>query len=200
QAIQLVRVGANCEHSACVRDFVGASKELGDCAFHLHTLLVDGAVARILGISAFYHDSAACLVVDGEIIAAAQEERFTRIKHDHNFPVYAARYCLNEGGLTAGQLDYVAFYDKPLLKFDRLLETYLDYAPAGFGSFLKAMPLWMQEKLWMPDLIRTELARASGIKDDRKAKKAGKKFAWKLLFGDHHESHAASAFYPSPFE
>src|SRR5437870_5863020 len=157
-------------------------------------------MTSILGISAFYHDSAACLVVDGEIIAAAQEERFTRIKHDHNFPLHAARYCLNEGGLTAGQLDYVAFYDKPLLKFDRLLETYLDYAPAGFGSFLKAMPLWMQEKLWMPDLIRTELARASGIKDDRKAKKAGKKFAWKLLFGDHHESHAASAFYPSPFE
>ena len=155
---------------------------------------------NILGISAFYHDSAACLVVDGEIIAAAQEERFTRIKHDYNFPVNAARYCLKEAGITAEQLDCVAFYDKPLLKFDRLLETYLDYAPAGFRSFLKSMPLWMKEKLWMPDLIRTEMAKANGIEDERAAKKARKKFEWKLLFGDHHESHAASAFYPSPFE
>ena len=155
---------------------------------------------NILGISAFYHDSAACLVVDGEIVAAAQEERFTRIKHDYNFPVHAARYCLKEAGITAEQLDHVGFYDKPLLKFDRLLETYLDYAPSGFRSFLKAMPLWMKEKLWMPDLIRTELAKANGEDDERRAKKAGKKFTWKLLFGDHHESHAASAFYPSPFE
>ncbi|HXM46335.1 MAG TPA: carbamoyltransferase [Pyrinomonadaceae bacterium] len=157
-------------------------------------------MTNILGISAFYHDSAACLVRDGEIIAAAQEERFTRVKHDHNFPVQAARYCLKEAGITADQLDFVAFYDKPLLKFDRLLETYLDYAPAGFRSFLKSMPLWMKEKLWMPDLIRTEMARANGIDDERAAKRAGKKFVWKLLFGDHHESHAASAFYPSPFE
>ena len=154
----------------------------------------------ILGISAFYHDSAACLVADGEIIAAAQEERFTRVKHDHNFPGNAARYCLKEGGITAEQLDYVAFYDKPLLKFDRLLETYLDYAPSGFGSFLKSMPLWIKEKLWMPDLIRVELAKANGVEEERRAKKEGKKFEWKLLFGDHHESHAASAFYPSPFE
>jgi carbamoyltransferase len=154
----------------------------------------------ILGISAFYHDSAACLVKDGEIIAAAQEERFTRIKHDHNFPVHAARYCLKEAGITAEQLDYVGFYDKPLLKFDRLLETYLDYAPSGFRSFLKSMPLWMKEKLWMPDLIRIEMAKANGVEDERAAKKARKKFEWKLLFGDHHESHAASAFYPSPFE
>jgi len=157
-------------------------------------------MTAILGISAFYHDSAACLVVDGEIIAAAQEERFTRIKHDYNFPVHAASYCLREGGISADQLDYVGFYDKPLLKFDRLLETYLDYAPRGFNSFLKAIPLWIKEKLWMPDLIRTELAKANGIEDEREAKKAGKKFEWKLLFGDHHESHAASAFYPSPFE
>jgi carbamoyltransferase len=157
-------------------------------------------VTTILGISAFYHDSAACLVRDGEIVAAAQEERFTRIKHDHNFPVHAARYCLQEAGITAAQLDYVGFYDKPLLKFDRLLETYLDYAPAGFRSFLRAMPLWMKEKLWMPDLIRTEMAKANGAADERAAKKARKKFEWKLLFGDHHESHAASAFYPSPFE
>jgi carbamoyltransferase len=157
-------------------------------------------VVSILGISAFYHDSAACLVVDGEIVAAAQEERFTRVKHDHNFPLHAARYCLSEAKLNAEDLDYVGFYDKPLLKFDRLLETYLDYAPAGFGSFLKALPLWMKEKLWMPDLIRTELAKAGGEEDERAAKKLGKKFEWKLLFGDHHESHAASAFYPSPFE
>lgn len=157
-------------------------------------------MVSILGLSAFYHDSAACLVVDGEIVAAAQEERFTRVKHDPNFPAHAVRYCLEEAGLTAQSLDYVAFYDKPLLKFDRLLETYLDYAPAGFGSFLKSMPLWMREKLWMPDLIRTELAKASGNDDERSAKKEGKKFQWKLLFGDHHESHAASAFYPSPFE
>ena len=157
-------------------------------------------MASILGISAFYHDSAACLVVDGEIVAAAQEERFTRIKHDYNFPVHAASYCLKEAGISVAELDYVGFYDKPLLKFDRLLETYLDYAPSGFRSFLKAMPLWMKEKLWMPDLIRTELAKANGEDDERRAKKAGKKFEWKLLFGDHHESHAASAFYPSPFE
>jgi carbamoyltransferase len=157
-------------------------------------------VVSILGISAFYHDSAACLVVDGEIIAAAQEERFTRIKHDYNFPLHAALYCLKEAGLTAEHLDYVGFYDKPLLKFDRLLETYLDYSPAGFSSFLKAMPLWMREKLWMPDLIRTELAKTQADDDERAAKKRGKKFTWKLLFGDHHESHAASAFYPSPFE
>jgi carbamoyltransferase len=156
--------------------------------------------SKILGISAFYHDSAACLVANGEIIAAAQEERFTRRKHDHNFPVNAARYCLKEAGITAEQLDYVGFYDKPLLKFDRLLETYLDYAPAGFRSFLKSMPLWIKEKLWMPDLIRTEMAKANGIDDERAARKARKKFEWKLLFGDHHESHAASAFYPSPFE
>jgi carbamoyltransferase len=157
-------------------------------------------VVSILGISAFYHDSAACLIVDGEIVAAAQEERFTRVKHDYNFPLNAARYCLSEAKLTANDLDYVGFYDKPLLKFDRLLETYLDYAPSGFSSFLKALPLWMKEKLWMPDLIRTELAKAGGETDERAAKKLGKKFAWKLLFGDHHESHAASAFYPSPFE
>src|SRR5260370_25303764 len=136
---------------------------------------------NILGISALYHDSAACLVRDGEIVAAAQEERFTRIKHDHNFPVNAARYCLQEAGITAKELEYVGFYDKPLLKFDRLLETYLDYAPLGFASFLKAMPLWMKEKLWMPDLIRTELAKANGIDAERQAKKAAKKFSCEQL-------------------
>jgi len=157
-------------------------------------------VVSILGISAFYHDSAACLVVDGDIVAAAQEERFSRVKHDQRFPLHAARYCLAEANLTVEDLDFVGFYDKPLLKFDRLLETYLDYSPSGFRSFLKSMPLWMSEKLWMPDLIRTELAKVDGEDDERAAKKRGRKFKWKLLFGDHHESHAASAFYPSPFD
>jgi carbamoyltransferase len=157
-------------------------------------------MAYILGLSAFYHDSAACLVVDGEIVAAAQEERFTRVKHDHRFPVNAVRYCLSEAGITPDQLDFVGFYDKPLLKFDRLLETYLDYTPSGFFSFLKAMPLWMKEKLWAPDVIRTEMAKAGGAEDDRAARRLAKRFGWNLLFGDHHESHAASAFYPSPFE
>jgi carbamoyltransferase len=157
-------------------------------------------VVSILGISSFYHFCAACLVIYGEIVAGALEVRFCRIKLVHRFPVNAARYCLAEANLTARDLDFVGFYDKPLLKFDRLLETYLDYAPAGFSSFLKSMPLWMSEKLWMPDLIRTELAKADGEDDERQAKKNGKKFEWKLLFGDHHESHAASAFYPSPFD
>jgi len=157
-------------------------------------------VVSILGISAFYHDSAACLIVDGEIVAAAQEERFTRVKHDHRFPRDAVRYCLAEAKIRPHEIDYVGFYDKPLLKFDRLLETYLDYAPSGFSSFLKALPLWLNEKLWMPDLIRTELAKTAEDLDERAAKKLGKTFKWKLLFGDHHESHAASAFYPSPFE
>jgi carbamoyltransferase len=157
-------------------------------------------VTSILGLSAFYHDSAACLVVDGEIVAAAQEERFTRRKHDAGFPAHAARYCLEEAGLTVDELDYVGFYDKPLLKFERLLETYLDYAPAGFASFLKSMPSWMKEKLWMSDMIGAEMAKAEGVEDAKDAKRRAKNFKWKLLFGDHHESHAASAFYASPFE
>lgn len=157
-------------------------------------------MTTILGISAFYHDSAACLLRDGELVAAAQEERFSRVKHDHRFPGHAVRYCLKEAKIEPAQLDYVAFYDKPLLKFDRLLETYLDYAPSGFASFWKAMPLWMKEKLWMPDLIRQELAKAEGFEEGKDAKKRGRSYPWKILFGDHHESHAASAFYPSPFE
>ncbi|HLL16875.1 MAG TPA: carbamoyltransferase N-terminal domain-containing protein, partial [Pyrinomonadaceae bacterium] len=157
-------------------------------------------MTSILGISAFYHDSAACLVVDGEIVAAAQEERFTRRKHDHRFPTEAVRYCLREAGLTVDTLDHVSFYDKPLLKFERLLETYLDYAPAGFSSFLKAMPVWMKEKLWMSDLIGTEMAKVAGVEDRKDAKRRAREFPWQVLFGDHHESHAASAFYPSPFE
>jgi carbamoyltransferase len=157
-------------------------------------------VTNILGISAFYHDAAACLIANGEIIAAAQEERFTRLKHDPGFPLNAIRYCLKEARLKVEEIDYIGFYDKPLVKFDRLLETYLDYAPFGFPSFLKAMPIWMKEKLWMPELIRTEMAKVEGLDDQRQAKKRGKEFRWRVLFGDHHESHAASAFYPSPFE
>src|SRR5215475_3381519 len=139
----------------------------------------------ILGISAFYHDSAAALLVDGEILAAAQEERFTRIKHDHNFPKQAVAYCLKESGLTPEQLDYVVFYDKPLLKFDRLLDTYLSYAPVGLRSFMMAMPLWLKTKLHLPREIRKAL-------DNRYEKR--------IAFTGHHESHAASTFFPSPFE
>jgi carbamoyltransferase len=142
-------------------------------------------MTAILGISAFYHDSAAALVVDGEIVAAAQEERFTRRKHDWQFPAHAIAYCLRESSLEPGQLDYVGFYDKPLLKFDRLLETYLAYAPVGLPSFLKAMPLWLKQKLHLPREIREGL---------------GGDFRKRCVFLEHHESHAASAFFPSPFE
>ncbi len=138
---------------------------------------------HILGISAYYHDSAACIVRDGEIVAAAQEERFSRIKHDHRFPHHAVEYCLREAGITADELDHVAFYDKPWLKFERLLETYVAFAPAGLPSFIKAMPLWLKEKLWMEDAIK----RDTGYDGD-------------VLFPEHHQSHAASAFFPSPFE
>ncbi|MCI0692997.1 carbamoyltransferase [candidate division KSB1 bacterium] len=137
---------------------------------------------NILGISAFYHDSAACLVRDGEIIAAAQEERFTRKKHDFSFPTSAIRYCLQEGQIDASQLDYVAFYDKPFIKFERLLTTYLAYAPRGLKSFIMAMPLWLKSKLWMKEYIKKELS-----------------YEGKIIFPEHHESHAASAFYPSPY-
>lgn len=137
----------------------------------------------ILGISAYYHDSAACLLHDGEIMAAAQEERFTRKKHDHDFPRHAVAYCMKEAGITAGQLACVAFYDKPLLKFNRLLETYLTYAPRGIRSFVTAMPLWLSEKLWIPDLIEKEIH-----------------YTGEVIFPEHHESHAASAFFPSPFQ
>ena len=137
----------------------------------------------ILGISSFYHDSAASLVKDGEIIAAAQEERFTRKKHDHNFPENAIRYCLDSSNIAGGDLDYVAFYDKPFVKFERILETYLSYAPIGIKSFWKSMPLWMKQKLWIPDLIKKQLH-----------------YEGKIIFPEHHESHAASAFFPSPFK
>jgi len=144
----------------------------------------------ILGISAFYHDSAASIVLNGEIIAAAQEERFTRIKHDAQFPANAIKYCLDEAGVTLKELDAIAFYDKPLLKFERLLETYLSFAPRGVKSFITAMPVWLKEKMFMKRVMREELANIGGY-DNKKLK---------LLFPEHHLSHAASAFYPSPFE
>ena len=145
---------------------------------------------NILGISAFYHDSAAALVCDGEIRAAAQEERFTRKKHDSEFPAEALAYCLAEAGIDLDAVDYVAFYDKPFLKFERLIETYLAFAPRGFQSFRMAVPVWLKEKLFQKSLLRDELRR--NCPD----------FDWqnRLLFAEHHQSHAASAFFPSPFD
>jgi carbamoyltransferase len=144
----------------------------------------------VLGISAFYHDSAAALIRDGEIVAAAQEERFTRKKHDARFPENAIRYCMQEAGVDGAKVDRVAYYEKPFVKFDRLLETYLAFAPKGFESFRKAMPVWLNEKLFQRDLIQKELRKLD----------AGLAAPEKLLFSEHHFSHAASAFYPSPFE
>ncbi|MCF8532308.1 MAG: carbamoyltransferase [Reyranella sp.] len=145
---------------------------------------------RVLGISAFYHDSAAALIEDGRLVGAAQEERFTRKKHDSGFPEKAVEFCLGRAGIKMADVDYVAFYDKPFLKFERLLETYLAYAPRGFTSFRMAMPLWLKEKLFQKTLLRDEM------------KKWQPDFDWqtRLLFGEHHQSHAASAFFPSPFE
>jgi len=142
------------------------------------------APIHILGLSAFYHDSAACVVRDGEILVAAQEERFTRKKHDADFPRHAVAWCLEAAGIEAADLAAVAFYDKPLVKFERLLQTFIHVAPRGLVSFLKAMPVWLKQKLWMPDLILEALPGYEGP----------------VLFGGHHESHAASAFYPSPFD
>ncbi|HTS47653.1 MAG TPA: carbamoyltransferase [Bryobacteraceae bacterium] len=144
---------------------------------------------RILGISAFYHDSAAALIRDGEIVAAAQEERFSRKKHDARFPIHAVRYCLDQAGVRLADLDHVVFYDKPFLKFERLLETYLAFAPHGLRSFQMAMPLWVREKLFQKNLLSDELAAVDGGFN-----------VSRLLFAEHHQSHAASAFYPSPFE
>jgi carbamoyltransferase len=137
----------------------------------------------ILGISAYYHDSAACLLKDGNIVAAAQEERFTRKKHDHNFPNNAIKYCLREASIQIDQVDFVSFYDKPLLKFNRILESYLAFPGKGLNSFIMSVPLWLKQKLWIPDLIKNEL-----------------NYSGQILFPEHHESHAASAFFPSPFE
>ena len=144
----------------------------------------------ILGISAFYHDSAAALLDNGDIVAAAQEERFTRKKHDSSYPKNAVDYCLQEKGITLDEVDYVAFYDKPFLKFERLLETYATLAPRGLKSFQMAMPLWLKEKLFQKHLLFKELSVHDGafIAQD------------KLLFSEHHFSHAASAFFPSPFD
>jgi len=139
----------------------------------------------VLGLSAFYHDSAAALVVDGEIVAAAQEERFTRVKHDFRFPAHAIEFCLREAGLTAATLDAVVFYDKPILKFVRILETYLAFAPQGLRSFFLAMPLWLKQKLFLPKEID------KGFNHD---------FHGPIYFTSHHESHAASAFFPSPYD
>jgi carbamoyltransferase len=145
---------------------------------------------RILGLSAFYHDSAAAMVEDGRVIAAAQEERFTRKKHDSAFPHHALAYCMDTAGVGLDGVDYVVFYDKPFLKFERLLETYLSFAPTGFRSFRVAIPLWLREKLFQKKLLRDELSRFS------------RDYDWenKLLFTEHHQSHSASAFFPSPFE
>src|ERR1700691_1172269 len=152
--------------------------------------LVNKKPITILGISAYYHDSAAALVRDGEIIAAAQEERFTRKKHDSSFPARAVEYCLAEDKTTLDDVDHIVFYDKPFVKFERLLETYLAFAPRGLRSFQMAVPLWIREKLFQKKLLTDELksfAKANNIQD-------------KLLFTEHHLSHAASAFFPSPFE
>ena len=147
-------------------------------------------MSHILGLSAYYHDSAAALVSDGKIIAAAQEERFTRKKHDAGFPAEAIRYCLAEAGLAFNAIDQVVFYDKPLVKFERLLETYIATTPRGFPSFLAAMPIWLKEKLYLKTVIRRELAAIGECQ---------KKALPSLLFAEHHQSHAASAFFPSPF-
>ncbi len=145
---------------------------------------------RVLGVSAFYHDSAAALIEDGHLVSAAQEERFTRKKHDAGFPQNAVQFCLDRAGIKLQDVDYVAFYDKPFLKFERLLETYLAYAPRGFTSFRMAMPLWLKEKLFQKTLLRDEM------------KKWQPDFDWqkRLLFGEHHQSHAASAFFPRPMK
>ncbi len=146
---------------------------------------------KILGLSAFYHDSAACLVIDGNIVAAAQEERFTRKKHDSAFPTEAVAYCLAEAGIVAADLDYVVFYDKPFLKFERLFETYLAFAPRGFKSFVTSLPIWLKDKLFQKSMIAKVLNQQFGGDID---------WTTRLLFSEHHLSHAASAFFPSPFE
>ncbi|MEL7049850.1 MAG: carbamoyltransferase N-terminal domain-containing protein, partial [Pseudomonadota bacterium] len=146
---------------------------------------------RILGISAYYHDSAAALLVDGSVVAAAQEERFSRVKHDAAFPKHAIAYCLKEAGLTLDDVDHIAFFEKPLIKFERLLETYLAMAPSGFSSFRVAMPVWIKDKLFQKANLTKSLLEIGSDKASIEGK---------LLFGEHHLSHAASAFYPSPFE
>ena len=169
--------GINC---ACTR--------LGSRSFRLHAVLN----MYILGISAFYHDSGVALIKDEEIIAAAQEERFTRKKHDAGFPEQAIKYCLKEAGIGLADVDYIAFYDKPFLKFERLLETYLTEAPKGLRSFIMAIPVWLKEKLFLKETLVRSFCEIEGL--------AKKDIEEKLMFGEHHQSHAASAFYPSPFD
>jgi carbamoyltransferase len=175
------------DHDGDARRTPDSNQRLRDRTVHLHDFLDDAM--RILGISAFYHDSAAALIDNGRIIAAAQEERFTRRKHDAVFPHNAIAYCLAEAGVSADGLDHVVFYDKPFLKFERLLETYIALAPRGFRSFKMSIPLWLREKLFQKSLLRDELEKFSKDFDTSR-----------LLFCEHHLSHAASAFYPSPFD
>ena len=156
------------------------------CAVHLYHILENDSYIRYLCL---YHDSAAALIIDGEIIAAAQEERFTRKKHDPSYPVNAINYCLSEAGLSLAQVDQIAFYDKPFLKFERLLETYVAFAPKGFQSFRMAMPVWLREKLFLKYMLIKEIKKIDKSFDDSK-----------IMFAEHHFSHAASAFYTSPFE
>lgn len=172
-------------HYRLIADF---SPRIGFGPFCVHALLIN---MKILGISAYYHDAAACLVVDGEIIAAAQEERFTRRKHDASFPECAIKYCLKEAKISPLDIDYVVFYDKPFLKFERLLETYLAFAPKGFKSFSTSLPIWLKDKLFQKRTIADALKSLWGSDID---------WTEKLLFSEHHVSHAASAFFPSPFE
>jgi carbamoyltransferase len=187
---QEVLASSDGNRRAALRGAVDPSPEFsGSGTVYLHTFL-SLSTMRILGISAFYHDSAAALVEDGEVLAAVQEERFTRRKHDSGFPRHAVEYCVTGQSLTLDDVDYVVFYDKPFLKFERLLETYVAFAPRGFQSFRIAMPLWTREKLFQRHVLCNEL------------KRNGHRFDWenKLLFAEHHLSHAASAFFPSPFE
>ena len=147
-------------------------------------------MTSILGISAFYHDSAAAIIIDGKIVAAAQEERFTRVKHDSNYPFNSVQFVLKFANLSLKDVDHIVFYEKPFLKFERLLETYVAFAPKGFLSFSKAMPLWLREKLFQKKMLLNELKRHDeNFKDTSK-----------INFSEHHLSHAASAFYPSPFD
>ena len=162
------------------------STRFGSSAFYLYNILV----SKILGISAFYHDSAASILIDGKIIAAAQEERFTRKKHDSSYPFNAVEFVLKFSKLTLKDIDYIVFYEKPFLKFERLLETYLAFAPKGFQSFSKAMPVWLRDKLFQKKMLMDELKRHDKTFKERE----------KLRFSEHHLSHAASAFYPSPFK
>ena len=158
---------------------------LASCYIRSGTDTEISTVTAILGLSAFYHDSAAALIVDGRIVAAAQEERFSRKKHDAGFPSAAVAYCLNEAGLELAEVDFVAFYEKPILKFDRLIETYLAFAPNGFKSFRSAIPVWVKEKLFQERELKRGL---------------GGQFKRRIVYAMHHVSHAASAFFPSPFE